>query len=569
MGLDERMQAKMRGLLRESDDASLTAAERHRKYHEDVAKPASSPTRRTPTQVRVRASYSFGGLAESHTRCWACRTSLFDPGAAFFSCGACGALNGTEPRHARAFETCSCRGACRCASRHGRLTCAASCALMGFVIIQHVRLLLPRIVDAGFAATPTTARHVIFTAVLSIGTVFNFVATMLAGPGTASTELCPLLALGGASLAAGGAAPSSPPRTPRAGADESSRLLPGCAAYCDEDEEEGGRLGSSLSRLVSEWGEQPLRGWRWCAASPRDRAEIAPRSRRSRAEVAPRFASPGPLSPHPGRCCAVTPTSYGRCEELGLSMPPRSHYCRTCKAIVLRMDHHCMFVNGCIGHANLAYFLRLLLYLAVASTYVALAAGYVLSLDYAEWQATPHVLFQGRPVPGANLLHAHAAHAAHGFGSHRVLRSAPSYNSSGVATLSRPELVSAEQLPSALLSVLPLAEARALGATLSSVPPQSHITLALLAATALMACFTATLLVVQALNLLRGTTYIESCRRSPPQEYNLGARANLAAVFGGGRRCWLGVLLLQLLPLPRRPVGDGVRFACRAPARRV
>ena len=58
---------------------------------------------------------------------------------------------------------------------------------------------------------------------------------------------------------------------------------------------------------------------------------------------------------------------WRRCAETGLAMPPRSHYCRRCQRVVLRMDHHCAFVNTCVGHQNHHYFLRMLAF-ASAST---------------------------------------------------------------------------------------------------------------------------------------------------------------------------------------------------------
>ena len=64
----------------------------------------------------------------------------------------------------------------------------------------------------------------------------------------------------------------------------------------------------------------------------------------------------------------------------------------------------------------------------------------------------------------------------------------------------------------------------------------------------------------------RGLTHIERCKRPQPTEFDLGTRANFRAVFGRGGAC---SFLAHLLPLPSKPVGDGLRFDCRPPAHRV
>lgn len=57
------------------------------------------------------------------------------------------------------------------------------------------------------------------------------------------------------------------------------------------------------------------------------------------------------------------------CQKCGHYKPPRAHHCRVCKRCVLRMDHHCVWINNCVGHENYKAFFLFVLYIVLACIY--------------------------------------------------------------------------------------------------------------------------------------------------------------------------------------------------------
>lgn len=59
-----------------------------------------------------------------------------------------------------------------------------------------------------------------------------------------------------------------------------------------------------------------------------------------------------------------------RCKRCMTYKPDRCHHCRVCKTCVLRMDHHCPWINNCIGFRNHKYFMLLVFYSMINCAYI-------------------------------------------------------------------------------------------------------------------------------------------------------------------------------------------------------
>ncbi|KAL3928755.1 MAG: hypothetical protein SGPRY_002257 [Prymnesium sp.] len=79
----------------------------------------------------------------------------------------------------------------------------------------------------------------------------------------------------------------------------------------------------------------------------------------------------------------VEDPSFGRfCRKCKVPKPPRTHHCSVCRRCVMKMDHHCPWVNNCVGFYNYKYFCLFLLYLASGCLFTAVSMAVPLFDDY-------------------------------------------------------------------------------------------------------------------------------------------------------------------------------------------
>ena len=71
--------------------------------------------------------------------------------------------------------------------------------------------------------------------------------------------------------------------------------------------------------------------------------------------------------------------------------PERAHHCSRCKQCILNMDHHCPWINNCVGFDNRKFFMLFLTYLVLA-LYVAFVIMIIVMIKDCK------LLFSGKPI---------------------------------------------------------------------------------------------------------------------------------------------------------------------------
>ena len=83
--------------------------------------------------------------------------------------------------------------------------------------------------------------------------------------------------------------------------------------------------------------------------------------------------------------------------------PERCHHCSACNRCVLNMDHHCPWINNCIGFWNRKYFLLLLFYVMMISYFTIITMAYDF-YSVVLWGFEAKYLATKDPKLGTNLM---------------------------------------------------------------------------------------------------------------------------------------------------------------------
>ncbi|XP_047465935.1 palmitoyltransferase ZDHHC16B isoform X2 [Mugil cephalus] len=66
--------------------------------------------------------------------------------------------------------------------------------------------------------------------------------------------------------------------------------------------------------------------------------------------------------------------SVSICKKCITPKPPRTHHCSICDICVLKMDHHCPWLNNCVGHFNHRYFFSFCLFMTLGCVYCSISS---------------------------------------------------------------------------------------------------------------------------------------------------------------------------------------------------
>ncbi|XP_041104311.1 palmitoyltransferase ZDHHC3 isoform X2 [Polyodon spathula] len=80
-----------------------------------------------------------------------------------------------------------------------------------------------------------------------------------------------------------------------------------------------------------------------------------------------------------------------KCPKCCSIKPDRAHHCSVCKRCIRKMDHHCPWVNNCVGEENQKYFVLFTMYIALISLHcLVMVVFHFLYCFEEDWASSAH-----------------------------------------------------------------------------------------------------------------------------------------------------------------------------------
>lgn len=78
------------------------------------------------------------------------------------------------------------------------------------------------------------------------------------------------------------------------------------------------------------------------------------------------------------------------CSVCQLFKPDHSYHCKICRKCIYRLDHHCAWINNCVGRENTKYFIVFLLFIPLSAAHIGMTISYTLLFQVPD-QLLPHM----------------------------------------------------------------------------------------------------------------------------------------------------------------------------------
>lgn len=85
----------------------------------------------------------------------------------------------------------------------------------------------------------------------------------------------------------------------------------------------------------------------------------------------------------------------GICKKCIGPKPLRTHHCSVCRTCILKMDHHCPWINNCVGHFNHRYFVLFCIFMWTGTVYVTISVWPQFRDEFFDARKTFESLFGG------------------------------------------------------------------------------------------------------------------------------------------------------------------------------